>query len=297
MKFRCLALFALAAPFVTACASTSGAGAMDEQAMMAKWGEYATPGEAHHVLDHKVGMWKLKVRMFNPDGSVAGESDATSECGWAMGGRFVVEHTQGSFSGMPFEGHGVSGYDNIKRKYVGSWMDNMSTGLMSFEGTFDANTNTFTFKGQSPDPMAWDYLEGGSEDEQALRDDHGRGREQDAQRTQRPGARQQQVDHQAHHHRGQRQQRVERPGHDAVAGKARHGQPGPQRQPEGGGHEAGGAADLQRQDHGADKCGLGMQDQIGGGSDALGKGTHPTSLILAGLSLPIGTTDHMNSHA
>ncbi|MFO1008510.1 MAG: DUF1579 domain-containing protein [Planctomycetota bacterium] len=158
MKIRCLALFALAAAFVTSCASTSGAGAMDEQAMMAKWGEYATPGEAHHVLDHKVGMWKLKVRMFNPDGSVAGESDATSECAWAMGGRFVVEHTQGSFSGMPFEGHGVSGYDNIKRKYVGSWMDNMSTGLMSFEGTFDANTNTFTFKGQSPDPMAWDYV-------------------------------------------------------------------------------------------------------------------------------------------
>ena len=91
MKIRCLALFALAAAFVTSCASTSGAGAMDEQAMMAKWGEYATPGEAHHVLDHKVGMWKLKVRMFNPDGSVAGESDATSECAWAMGGRFVVE--------------------------------------------------------------------------------------------------------------------------------------------------------------------------------------------------------------
>ena len=91
MKFRCLALFALAAAFVTSCASTSGAGAMDEQAMMAKWGEYATPGEAHHVLDHKVGMWKLKVRMFNPDGSVAGESDATSECAWAMGGRFVVD--------------------------------------------------------------------------------------------------------------------------------------------------------------------------------------------------------------
>lgn len=159
MKTTCLALLALVGALAVSCTSTSNsAAAMDEQAVMAKWGEYGTPGEAHKVLEHKVGLWKLQVRMFNPDGSPAGQSDATSECAWIMDGRFIEEHTTGNFGGMPFQGHGMSGYDNIKRRYIGSWTDNMSTGLMTFEGTFDPATNTFTYKGMAPDPIAWDYV-------------------------------------------------------------------------------------------------------------------------------------------
>jgi hypothetical protein len=37
--------------------------------------------------------------------------------------------------GMPFQGRGYTGYDNVKKKYVGTWMDSFSTGVMSFTST------------------------------------------------------------------------------------------------------------------------------------------------------------------
>ena len=35
---------------------------------------------------------------------------------------------------MTFKGTGIEGYDNGKKKFVGTWMDNMGTGIMMSEG-------------------------------------------------------------------------------------------------------------------------------------------------------------------
>ena len=37
---------------------------------------------------------------------------------------------------------GITGYDNAKKKYVGSWVDNMGTGVMQTEGTYDSATKS-----------------------------------------------------------------------------------------------------------------------------------------------------------
>jgi Protein of unknown function (DUF1579) len=71
-----------------------------------------------------------------------------------MGGRFFV----GDFSGamkMPdekgqlknfaFKGTSLEGYDNVKKKFVSIWADNMGTGLLMSEGTYDPATKTFTY--------------------------------------------------------------------------------------------------------------------------------------------------------
>jgi hypothetical protein len=39
----------------------------------------------------------------------------------------------------------VEGYDNVKKKFVSSWIDNMGTGIIFSEGTYDAATKTFTY--------------------------------------------------------------------------------------------------------------------------------------------------------
>ncbi|MFB3904806.1 MAG: DUF1579 family protein [Acidobacteriota bacterium] len=36
--------------------------------------------------------------------------------------------------GMPFEGLGLWAYDNIKKEYVSTWADSMSTGIMVSRG-------------------------------------------------------------------------------------------------------------------------------------------------------------------
>src|SRR5438876_12293920 len=46
---------------------------------------------------------------------------------------------------MKFKGMGIEGYDNTKKKFVGSWIDNMGTGIAFSEGTYDPATKTFTY--------------------------------------------------------------------------------------------------------------------------------------------------------
>ena len=54
---------------------------------------------------------------------------------------------------QPFHGQGLTGYDNLKKKYVGTWIDNMGTGIMRSEGTCDGACKTITFEGEMMDPM------------------------------------------------------------------------------------------------------------------------------------------------
>lgn len=123
-------------------------------AMEAKWKEYGTPGPEHKVLDARQGKWNVAIKMFEPGASAPQESQGTCECKWILGGRFIQETAKGQWMGQPFEGIGTIGYDNLKDKYVSTWVDNMGTGVMVAEGTYDAATKTFTFGGECPDVMA-----------------------------------------------------------------------------------------------------------------------------------------------
>jgi len=42
----------------------------------------------------------------------------------------------------------VEGFDNVKKKFVSSWIDNMGTGIMNSEGTYDAGAKTMTYNGE-----------------------------------------------------------------------------------------------------------------------------------------------------
>ena len=57
---------------------------------------------------------------------------------------------KGNVMGMPFEGVGITGYDNMKKVYTSSWMDNMGTSAMTMEGTWDDATKSINFKGKVP---------------------------------------------------------------------------------------------------------------------------------------------------
>jgi hypothetical protein len=49
---------------------------------------------------------------------------------------------------------GTSGYDNLKKKYVFTWIDNNTTSILAGEGTWDAAKKTLTCKTSMPDPMS-----------------------------------------------------------------------------------------------------------------------------------------------
>lgn len=125
----------------------------EEQQMMQKWMEYATPGEAHKVLDQFVGDWDYTLKWWNAPGSEPETSSGESEVEWKLDGRFIEADVEGISMGQKFEGLGYIGYDNAKKEYQNVWIDNMGTGMMMGTGQYDVETKTFTEKGTYTDPM------------------------------------------------------------------------------------------------------------------------------------------------
>jgi hypothetical protein len=114
--------------------------------MMQKMMELGTPGAEHQKMATKAGKWDLELLAWEPGKSEPSKSKGTSEIKSIMDGRYLVEHVDSSFDmggmQMPFQGMGILGYDNFKKKYVSTWLDSMSTAIMTMEGTMSGKTCT-----------------------------------------------------------------------------------------------------------------------------------------------------------
>ncbi|HEV7920084.1 MAG TPA: DUF1579 domain-containing protein [Thermoanaerobaculia bacterium] len=125
----------------------------EEKAAMEAWQKAMTPGPQHKALDAMAGTWDTKVSSWMAPGAPAMTSNGTSVNRWIMGGRYMEQRFSGSVMGQPFEGLGYTGYDNVSGKYWGTWMDNMSTGMMSSTGSSSADGKSYTFTATMNDPM------------------------------------------------------------------------------------------------------------------------------------------------
>jgi len=120
----------------------------DMQKMMA----YMTPGDMHKQLAKAEGSWTQEMKMWMDPNAAPMEMTASCETKMILIGLYHQSISTGSFSGMPFEGHNVVGYDNIKKVFQSTWVDNMGTGIAFFEGPYDASTKTITFTGKMMEP-------------------------------------------------------------------------------------------------------------------------------------------------
>ena len=80
-------------------------------------------------------------------------SNGMQTCEVINGGRVINEISHSEMMGMPFEGHGMTGYDNFRKKYWSTWTDNMATSMMYMEGTSDDDGKTITYNTTMDDPM------------------------------------------------------------------------------------------------------------------------------------------------
>ena len=65
-----------------------------------------------------------------------------------LDGRYLEGEYEGEMEGKPFTGRGLTGYDNMAKKYVNVWIDSMSTGLAMSEGHCDKDGTVFTYTGE-----------------------------------------------------------------------------------------------------------------------------------------------------
>jgi hypothetical protein len=146
-------------PAAVTSSAAAPSGQPNMQEMMKQMMEYAKLNENHKLLADLDGNWTYTIKTWmNPDPNAKPEeSKGTAVRKSIMNGRFSTLDVTGKME-MPgpdgkkkemiFVGHGTDGYDNVKKKFVGSWIDNMGTGIMFSEGTYDPATKTFTYNSE-----------------------------------------------------------------------------------------------------------------------------------------------------
>lgn len=124
--------------------------AMTPLAMAAE--NFMTPTKHHNEMARDVGVWDAEVSMWMEPESEPVKSKAV-ETNKMLGKMWLLSEFEGSFGGEKFSGRGAFGYDPIKKKYVGGWIDTMSPFMMKMEGDYDVETHTLTMLGEGTDCM------------------------------------------------------------------------------------------------------------------------------------------------
>ena len=125
---------------------------MDPQAMMELYKNLATPGEPHKQFASLAGSWTTTTKSWMDPGKPPMESTGSAEMKMLLDGRFLYQEFTGEMMGQPFSGVGIDAYDNLRKRYVTVWLDTMSTGVFTMEGTASADGKTITLKGQHGEP-------------------------------------------------------------------------------------------------------------------------------------------------
>jgi len=129
--------------------------AAEMQQMMAQMMELAKPGENHKLLAQLAGDWTYTVKMWMDPSAAATESKGTATRKAIMDGRFCTSEHSGKFqmpgpdgkmTDMNFTGMAIEGYDNVKKKFVSAWIDNMGTMILMSEGSWDPTAKAFTYR-------------------------------------------------------------------------------------------------------------------------------------------------------
>jgi uncharacterized protein DUF1579 len=132
------------------CISNVKLFAQDMKAMQ----DYMTPGDVHKMIAKYDGTWNSAVSVWMKPGAPPMTSKSVAVNTMILGGRYQQSKMTGDYGGMPFEGFSLLGYDNTKKVFTSTWIDNFGTGTMTLEGTWDGASRTIIFKGKMFDPMS-----------------------------------------------------------------------------------------------------------------------------------------------
>jgi hypothetical protein len=110
----------------------------------------APPLKEHEWLYQFEGDW-----VSNSEGTV-GPDQPPMKCKGTMtskklGGFWVVNELTGDMMGTEMKGLQTLGYDPEKKKYVGTWVDNMMGHMWKYEGTVDASGKKLVLEAEGPD--------------------------------------------------------------------------------------------------------------------------------------------------
>jgi hypothetical protein len=119
--------------------------------------DFPKPGPEHAVLKKYEGEWEYTAKfMMGPGQESTSKGKETARL--IAGGLFIVFDSEGEMFGGKFVGHGTMGYDVQKKKYTGTWMDNMATGVYTVEATYDEKSDTLTETMEGANPQTGETM-------------------------------------------------------------------------------------------------------------------------------------------
>ena len=108
-------------------------------------------GPEHALLKKMAGTWDTSMKFMMP--GMPPDISKGTETSRMLGDLWLLSDFEGTAMGAPFKGHGIMGYDPAKKKYVGVWVDTMTTHPQLSEGTYDASTRTMTMTAKGTNMM------------------------------------------------------------------------------------------------------------------------------------------------
>ena len=119
--------------------------------------KFPTPQKEHDLLKQFVGEWESEME------ATAGPGQAPMKCKGTMkskmlGGFWVVSELETDMMGTPMKGLQTVGYDPKSKKYVGTWVDSMTSHLWKYSGSLDETGKTLTLNAEGPSFTGEDRL-------------------------------------------------------------------------------------------------------------------------------------------
>jgi hypothetical protein len=114
--------------------------------------EMPAPVKEHEWLDRFVGEWE-SVAEITPEPDHEPIQYKSTESVRRVGGFWIVGENKGEMMGKPVTSILTLGYDPDRKKYVGTWIDSVSSYLWQYEGTVDAAGNVLTLETEGACPL------------------------------------------------------------------------------------------------------------------------------------------------
>ena len=106
------------------------------------------PQNEHEFLKKFAGEWTSKSKAVGSDAEYSGSIKSSM-----LGEFWVVNKMRGDMGGMKFDAIQTIGYDEKKKKYVGTWIDTMMNHRWHYEGSVDDAGTKLVLVAEGPDMM------------------------------------------------------------------------------------------------------------------------------------------------
>jgi hypothetical protein len=121
--------------------------------MMKAWQDFATPGAEHAWMAKSAGTWVCdSVKQWMDPAQPPTTEKATEVVNMGLNGLYQMTEYSSNMMGMPMQGRAIMGFDKVKKKFVLCWIDNLGSGIVNMEGTYDEATKTLNMSGKQSDP-------------------------------------------------------------------------------------------------------------------------------------------------